>query len=112
MWPTVSSLGANFAAARHTTATGIKPDYLKSGVNKASFYDPEINRTYSAMAANYAVREAGSCSTSKDRRTSPFYGPSRASSITPPLPFSTSVRTLRGEPAQGGRNSLLRIAGG
>ena len=26
------------------------PDNLKSGVNKASFYDPEINRTYGAMA--------------------------------------------------------------
>ena len=24
------------------------PDNLKSGVNKASFYDPEINRTYGA----------------------------------------------------------------
>jgi transposase len=29
------------------------PDNLKSGVNKASFYDPEINRTYAAMAAHY-----------------------------------------------------------
>ena len=26
------------------------PDNLKSGVAKASFYDPEINRTYGAMA--------------------------------------------------------------
>jgi transposase len=31
------------------------PDNLKSGVHKASFYDPEINRTYGAMAAHYAV---------------------------------------------------------
>src|ERR1700691_1165170 len=31
------------------------PDNLKSGVHKASFYDPEINRTYSAMAAHYSV---------------------------------------------------------
>jgi transposase len=31
------------------------PDNLKSGVNKASYYDPEINRTYGAMAAHYAV---------------------------------------------------------
>jgi len=31
------------------------PDNLKSGVNKASFYDPEINRTYGAMAAHYGV---------------------------------------------------------
>ncbi len=30
-------------------------DNLKSGVNKASFYDPEINRTYGAMAAHYGV---------------------------------------------------------
>jgi len=31
------------------------PDNLKSGVNKASFYDPEINRSYGRMAAHYAV---------------------------------------------------------
>src|SRR5208337_5135845 len=31
------------------------PDNLKSGVHKASFYDPEINRTYGAMAAHYSV---------------------------------------------------------
>jgi transposase len=31
------------------------PDNLKSGVNKASFYDPEINRSYGWMAAHYGV---------------------------------------------------------
>ena len=31
------------------------PDNLKSGVAKASFYDPEINRTYGALAARYGV---------------------------------------------------------
>ena len=31
------------------------PDNLKSGVAKASFYDPEINRTYGAMVAHYGV---------------------------------------------------------
>ena len=31
------------------------PDNLKSGIHKASFYDPEINRTYGAMANHYAV---------------------------------------------------------
>jgi transposase len=31
------------------------PDNLKSGVQKASFYDPEINRSYGAMAAYYGV---------------------------------------------------------
>ncbi len=31
------------------------PDNLKSGVNKASFYDPEINRSYAMMAAHYGV---------------------------------------------------------
>ena len=30
------------------------PDNLKSGVNKASFYDPEINRTYGALIAKIA----------------------------------------------------------
>src|SRR6516165_8000944 len=33
----------------------IVPDNLKSGVNKASFYDPEINRGYGMMAAHYGV---------------------------------------------------------
>jgi transposase len=33
----------------------IVPDNLKSGVHKASFYDPEINRSYSMMAAHYGV---------------------------------------------------------
>ena len=32
------------------------PDNLKSGVHKASFYDPEVNRSYGAMAAHYGVR--------------------------------------------------------
>jgi transposase len=31
------------------------PDNLKSGVTKASFYDPEVNRTYGKMAAHYNV---------------------------------------------------------
>ena len=31
------------------------PDNLKNGIQKASFYDPEINRTYGAMANHYAV---------------------------------------------------------
>ncbi len=33
----------------------IVPDNLKSGVNKASFYDPEINRSYGKMADHYGV---------------------------------------------------------
>src|SRR5260370_26308168 len=31
------------------------PDNLRSGVHKASFYGPEINRSYGAMAAHYGV---------------------------------------------------------
>ena len=31
------------------------PDNLKSGINKPSFYDPEINRSYGKMAAHYNV---------------------------------------------------------
>jgi transposase len=31
------------------------PDNLRSGVHKASFYDPEINRSYGTMAAHYGV---------------------------------------------------------
>jgi transposase len=33
----------------------VVPDNLKSGVHKASFYDPEINRSYGMMAAHYDV---------------------------------------------------------
>ena len=33
----------------------VVPDNLKSGVHKASFYDPEINRSYAMMAAHYEV---------------------------------------------------------
>ena len=33
----------------------IVPDNLKSGVNQASFYDPEINRSYGMMASHYGV---------------------------------------------------------
>src|SRR5947199_4210820 len=31
------------------------PDNLRSGVNKPCFYNPEINRTYGAMAEHYGV---------------------------------------------------------
>jgi transposase len=33
----------------------IVPDNLKSGVSKASFYDPEINRSYGMMASHYGI---------------------------------------------------------
>jgi transposase len=33
----------------------VVPDNLKAGVNRASFYDPEINRSYGMMAAHYGV---------------------------------------------------------
>jgi transposase len=33
----------------------IVPDNLKSGVNRASFHDPEINRSYGMMASHYGV---------------------------------------------------------
>ena len=33
----------------------VVPDNLKSGVHKASFYDPEINRSCGMMAAHYRV---------------------------------------------------------
>ena len=29
------------------------PDNLKSAIHKASFYDPEVNRSYGAMATHY-----------------------------------------------------------
>jgi len=31
------------------------PDNLKSAIHRASFYDPEVNRSYGAMASHYAV---------------------------------------------------------
>jgi transposase len=33
----------------------IVPDNLKSGVSRAGFYDPEINRSYAMMASHYGV---------------------------------------------------------
>src|SRR3712207_2847998 len=33
----------------------VVPDNLKSGVHKASFYGPEVNRSYGMMAAHYGV---------------------------------------------------------
>ena len=33
----------------------VVPDNLKSGVNKPSFYDPEINRSYAMMAEHYDI---------------------------------------------------------
>lgn len=33
----------------------IVPDNLKSGINYASFYDPEINRSYGMMTSHYGV---------------------------------------------------------
>ena len=33
----------------------VVPDNLKSGVNRASFHDPEINRSYGMMASHYGV---------------------------------------------------------
>ena len=33
----------------------VVPDNLKSAVHKASFYDPELNRSYGMMAAHYGV---------------------------------------------------------
>jgi transposase len=33
----------------------VVPDNLKSGVNKVSFYDPEINLSYGRMAAHYGI---------------------------------------------------------
>ena len=33
----------------------IVPDNLKAGVSRASFYDPEINRSYGMMASHYGV---------------------------------------------------------
>jgi transposase len=33
----------------------VVPDNLKAGVHKASFYDPEINRTYGRMTEHYGI---------------------------------------------------------
>ena len=33
----------------------VVPDNLKAGVHKASFYDPELNRSYGMMASHYGV---------------------------------------------------------
>ncbi|GLS34364.1 integrase [Mesorhizobium albiziae] len=39
----------------HGVTRLVIPDNLKSGVSRASFYDPEINRSYGMMASHYGV---------------------------------------------------------
>lgn len=50
-------VGAHVRMFRHIGGVPrlLIPDNLKSGVNKASFYDPDINRTYGRMTAHYDV---------------------------------------------------------
>ncbi|HEX3365535.1 MAG TPA: IS21 family transposase [Phenylobacterium sp.] len=50
-------IGSHVRLLRHLGGAPrlLVPDNLKSGVNKASFYDPEINRSYGRMAAYYEV---------------------------------------------------------
>ncbi len=50
-------IGAHVCMFRYFGAAPrlLVPDNLKSGVKKASFYDPEVNRSYAAMAAHYRV---------------------------------------------------------
>ena len=45
------------------------PDNLKSGVNKPSFYDPEINRSYGKMAAHYPTSVSHSTATQAKRQS-------------------------------------------
>ena len=40
---------------RHPSESAGSARHLKSGVNKPSFYDPEINRSYGMMASHYGV---------------------------------------------------------
>lgn len=50
-------IGSHVRLLRHIDGVPrlLVPDNLKSGVNKASFYDPEINRSYGMMAAHYGI---------------------------------------------------------
>jgi len=50
-------IGSHIRLFRHIGGVPrlVVPDNLKSGVIKASFYDPEINRSYGRMASHYAV---------------------------------------------------------
>lgn len=50
-------IGAHVRMFRHFGGVPrlVVPDNLKAGVHKASFYDPELNRSYGMMAAHYGV---------------------------------------------------------
>jgi transposase len=50
-------IGAHVRMFRHLDGVPrlVVPDNLKAGVHKASFYDPELNRSYGMMAAHYGV---------------------------------------------------------
>jgi transposase len=59
-WPlaggvTDDALEREFFGRAGVAPKPLVPDNLKSWVNKASFYDPEINCTYGAIAAHYSV---------------------------------------------------------
>jgi hypothetical protein len=74
------------------------PNNLKSGVNKVSFYDREIDRTYGAMAAHYSVA---------DRQTVCVIGsaarPGFLSAFVPALKHTlASFRTMKSRSARGG----------
>jgi transposase len=50
-------IGAHVRMFRHFGGVPrlVVPDNLKAGVHKASFYDPELNRSYGMMASHYGV---------------------------------------------------------
>ena len=50
-------IGAHFRLFRFLGGVPrlVVPDNLKSGVHKASFYDPELNRSYGMMAGHYGI---------------------------------------------------------
>ena len=70
-------IGAHVRMFRYWGASPrlLVPDNLKSGVHKASFYDPEINRSYGVMAAHYGaagqISPASATQTPERRLTKP-----------------------------------------
>jgi transposase len=78
----------------------VVPDNLKSGVHKASFYDPEINRSYGMMAAHYEIGVLPA----RPRRpkTRQRWRPASAS------PRATSLAGCATRPSSRWRNATLR----
>ncbi len=94
----------------------VVPDNLKAGVHKASFYDPELNRSYGMMASHYGMVSVSCRPDRAARRTRPR---SRTASASPrpassaacgERPSSRSPTPIRPSPARSTASTIMSSA--